>query len=76
MGEQQKYGTLRKVYLMVYNALCASLWLRVLVTVLRTPVQEAYTELECWTRWTQTVAILEILHAAAGKSHISIILPS
>ncbi|PWY87884.1 PTPLA-domain-containing protein, partial [Aspergillus sclerotioniger CBS 115572] len=28
--------------------------------------QTTYTTLEPWTRWTQTLAILEILHAATG----------
>lgn len=73
MGTRQANLTPKDIYLILYNTLCGGLWARVLVTVLATPVPEAYTELEYWTRWTQSIAILEVLHAAIGKSINSVI---
>ncbi|KAI9929189.1 hypothetical protein ASPWEDRAFT_168973 [Aspergillus wentii DTO 134E9] len=59
--------SLKSKYLILYNSLSALLWLRILVTVLSTPSPPSlYSTLEPWTRWTQTLAVLEILHAATG----------
>ncbi|KAJ5156383.1 hypothetical protein N7492_009186 [Penicillium capsulatum] len=58
-------------YLWAYNILCAILWLRVFLStitaVIVSPnVSAVFASLEPWTRWTQTLAVLEILHAALG----------
>ncbi|EAU34958.1 conserved hypothetical protein [Aspergillus terreus NIH2624] len=56
-----------KPYLLTYNALSALLWLRILIPILSAPsTATVYTTLEPWTRWTQTLAAAEILHAALG----------
>ncbi|KAK1143067.1 hypothetical protein N8T08_007136 [Aspergillus melleus] len=73
---------LSKTYLLAYNALGAILWLRILLTLLLhlvplispsaspSPVPSIltsiYTTLEPQTRWAQTLAVADILHAAAG----------
>ncbi|KAJ5590876.1 hypothetical protein N7450_004848 [Penicillium hetheringtonii] len=62
-----------QTYLMIYNTICAFLWLRILVLVISTllsptdkDISEAYINLEPWTRGAQTLAVAEILHAATG----------
>ncbi|KAG2412367.1 hypothetical protein HFD88_009924 [Aspergillus terreus] len=56
-----------KPYLLTYNALSALLWLRILIPILSAPsTATVYSTLEPWTRWTQTLAAAEILHAALG----------
>ncbi|OOF96629.1 hypothetical protein ASPCADRAFT_396178 [Aspergillus carbonarius ITEM 5010] len=62
--------SLKTTYLLTYNTINTLLWFRILVPILLTPLQSpqtTYTTLEPWARWTQTLAILEILHAATGK---------
>ncbi|KAL5335713.1 PTPLA-domain-containing protein [Aspergillus crustosus] len=70
--------SLFKSYLLIYNLVNALLWLRILLTVITlfiststepasTP-ESVYESLEPWTRWTQTLSVLEILHAATGPS--------
>lgn len=67
-----------RVYLLLYNSINALLWLRILITVLRTYSQNLdvislpalYTVLEPQVRWTQTLAVAEILHAAIGALKI------
>ncbi|PYI07472.1 PTPLA-domain-containing protein [Aspergillus sclerotiicarbonarius CBS 121057] len=61
--------SLKTPYLLTYNTINTFLWLRILVPILLSPLQSpqtTYTTLEPWTRWTQTLAILEILHSASG----------
>lgn len=60
-----------RLYLLTYNILCAIFWLRILLSTITTlvaspQVSAVYASLETWTRWTQTLAVLEILHAALG----------
>ncbi|RDW86445.1 putative membrane protein [Aspergillus mulundensis] len=60
-----------KTYLLLYNAISALLWLRILLTVLTAyfnsnSLPTLYTALEPQARWTQTLAVVEILHAATG----------
>ncbi|KAL4741604.1 tyrosine phosphatase-like protein [Aspergillus similis] len=63
-----------RIYLLLYNSINALLWLRILITVLRTYFQDLnavslptfYTAVEPQARWTQTLAVAEILHAATG----------
>lgn len=49
------------MYLTTYNALSSLLWLHILVTVL---IQSPH--IESTARWTQTLALLDILHSIAG----------
>ncbi|KAL4928449.1 putative membrane protein [Aspergillus undulatus] len=62
-------STPARIYLLLYNSISALLWLRILVTVLSstsdTP-ESVYTILEPQARWTQTLAVVEILHSATG----------
>ncbi|KAJ0424078.1 tyrosine phosphatase-like protein [Aspergillus carlsbadensis] len=56
-----------RAYLLFYNILSALLWLRILLTVITSHWDsQIYTTFETWTRWTQTLAVLEVLHAATG----------
>ncbi|CEL07911.1 hypothetical protein ASPCAL11065 [Aspergillus calidoustus] len=56
-----------KGYLLFYNIVSALLWLRILLTVITLYWDpQIYTSIEPWTRWTQTLAVLEVLHAATG----------
>ncbi|KAL4892120.1 tyrosine phosphatase-like protein [Aspergillus ambiguus] len=57
----------KRIYLLAYNAISALLWFRILLAVLTAPSPTTvYTPLEPWTRWTQTLAVADILHAAVG----------
>ncbi|PLN80445.1 PTPLA-domain-containing protein [Aspergillus taichungensis] len=70
--------TAKRVYLFAYNAACALLWLSILLSIISTLSQtdtanpnpsipvSIYTTVEPWARWTQTLAVAEILHAATG----------
>ncbi|OJJ00326.1 hypothetical protein ASPVEDRAFT_560975 [Aspergillus versicolor CBS 583.65] len=56
-----------KGYLVLYNSINAFLWLRILLTILTSHSDPAlYTTLEPQARWVQTLAVVEILHAATG----------
>ncbi|KAL8735979.1 MAG: hypothetical protein Q9166_000541 [cf. Caloplaca sp. 2 TL-2023] len=59
-----------KEYLTAYNSVCALLWLsvfgRVVVVLPITGVESVYEAAGDFTKWTQTVAVLEILHSAFG----------
>ncbi|KAL3475018.1 tyrosine phosphatase-like protein [Aspergillus californicus] len=55
-----------RAYLLLYNTTNTLLWLRILLTVITSSPSSIYTTLEPWTRWTQTLAVVEILHAATG----------
>ncbi|KAL8852354.1 MAG: hypothetical protein Q9221_002738 [Calogaya cf. arnoldii] len=59
-----------KEYLTAYNSICALLWLsvlgRVVVILPVTGVESVYEAAGDFTKWTQTVAVLEILHSAFG----------
>ncbi|KAL8981860.1 MAG: hypothetical protein Q9205_003472 [Flavoplaca limonia] len=63
-------GEVAKEYLTAYNAICALLWLsvfgRTVVILPITGVESVYEAAGDFTKWTQTVAILEILHSAFG----------
>ncbi|GKZ75730.1 hypothetical protein AnigIFM56816_000389 [Aspergillus niger] len=64
-------SSLRTTYLVTYNSINALLWLYIFSSIVVSPFQSpqtTYSTLEPWTRWTQTIAILEILHASLGKS--------
>ncbi|KAL8865063.1 MAG: hypothetical protein Q9174_007090 [Haloplaca sp. 1 TL-2023] len=59
-----------KEYLSAYNSVCALLWLSVFGrVVLLLPIagyQSIYEAAGDFTKWTQTLAVLEIIHSAAG----------
>lgn len=72
--------TAKRVYLLAYNATCALLWLRILLSIISILLSQTdtanpnpsipilvYTTVEPWARWTQTLAVAEILHAATGN---------
>ncbi|CAO1599118.1 MAG: hypothetical protein LQ349_002298 [Xanthoria aureola] len=63
-------GEVAKEYLTAYNSICALLWLsvfgRVVVILPITGVESVYEAAGDFTKWTQTVAVLEILHSAFG----------
>jgi hypothetical protein len=69
--KQKPHSTASRIYLLVYNIIGAALWLRILFTtgstlIFSRNVSAVYTSLEPWTRCAQTLAAIEILHAAAG----------
>ncbi|KAL8628896.1 hypothetical protein Q9189_005389 [Teloschistes chrysophthalmus] len=59
-----------KEYLSAYNSVCALLWFsifgRVVLLVPITGFESVYPGAGDFAKWTQTVAILEILHSAFG----------
>ncbi|PTU17415.1 hypothetical protein P175DRAFT_0512162 [Aspergillus ochraceoroseus IBT 24754] len=56
-----------RAYLLLYNITSAILWLRILLIVVTSPSNPSvYTLVEPWTRWTQSLAVVDILHAAMG----------
>ena len=62
----------KAVYLILYNAISASLWAIVLARTVRIATvqgwEDVYAGVGEWTKWTQTLAGLEVLHAALGKA--------
>ncbi|MCJ1296600.1 hypothetical protein MMC34_008166 [Xylographa carneopallida] len=62
--------SLRKQYLTFYNALSALLWtillLRVLILLPLAGHRQIHTHVGQSAKWTQTLAVLEILHSAFG----------
>ncbi|CAG7955301.1 unnamed protein product [Penicillium olsonii] len=58
-----------RLYLLAYNTICAIIWARILLTTITTliasDVSSVYA-LEPWTRFAQTLAVAEIIHAATG----------
>jgi len=63
-------STIKSRYLILYNALNASLWLVVLIRTVITIIQDGpgstYDTVGGFTKWTQTIATLEIIHAVLG----------
>ncbi|KAJ5746578.1 hypothetical protein N7520_011760 [Penicillium odoratum] len=65
----QPQSSISQTYLLLYNAICAGLWLSILITTVSTWMQSRditaiYQSAESLTRYTQTLAVVEILHAA------------
>ncbi|KAJ5666571.1 hypothetical protein N7462_010980 [Penicillium macrosclerotiorum] len=61
-----------RAYLFLYNTTCAILWLSILITIITNlissqDVADIYENVELWARYTQTLAVVEILHAATSK---------
>ena len=63
--------TWRSLYLILYNSVSALLWAVVLGRVLAIESvhgrRGVYLGVGQWTKWTQTVAALEVVHAGLGK---------
>jgi len=61
----------RTQYLILYNFISALLWLivlgRVVLLVPLVGFGRTYDGVGTFAKWTQTLAVLEILHAATGK---------
>lgn len=65
----QPQSSISRTYLLLYNATCAALWLSILIKTVTTWFQSpditaVYRSAEPLTRYTQTIAVVEILHAA------------
>jgi len=60
----------RSLYLIIYNAVSALLWSvvlgRVLIIYFIHGHRSVYTGVGEWTKWTQTLAALEIVHSLLG----------
>lgn len=54
------------MYLLLYNTVNSLLWARVFLSVLSTPLPALYASVEPLARWTQTLSVAEIVHAALG----------
>lgn len=58
-------------YLILYNLVSAALWSVIVVRVLQINAQEGHEKVYAgigeYTKWTQTLAGLEVLHAAIGR---------
>lgn len=63
-------SSLKRTYLVSYNALSAALWSVVLVRTVQTLAtaghEAVYPAVGEWTKWTQTLAGLEIVHSILG----------
>jgi len=64
--------TLKTSYLVLYNLVSATLWLTVLgrvvsILVLMRRTDMVFNTTAEFTKWTQTLAVLEIAHALLGK---------
>lgn len=61
-------------YLIIYNFASAILWLavlgRVLLLVPLVGFGRAYEGVGNFTKWTQTMALLEVVHAATGEDAV------
>lgn len=69
--ESSPRGQFTSQYLIFYNLISALLWVAVLGrVVLLVPLvgfQNVYGGVGEFTKWTQTAAVLEILHSALGN---------
>lgn len=53
-------------YLLLYNATSCLLWLYILISIITSTTTPLYPTIEPYTRWTQTLSIADIFHAATG----------
>lgn len=62
--------SLKELYLVAYNGINALLWAVVLwrttLTLVTEGPAEVYNDVGQWTKWTQTLAALEIVHSITG----------
>lgn len=70
MASKGGMSPLKRTYLVGYNALSAALWSVVLVRTIQTLSSQGpeavYPTVGEWTKWTQTLAGLEIIHSVLG----------
>jgi hypothetical protein len=63
-------SSVKRTYLVAYNALSAALWFVVLSRTAQTLAakgpEAVFPAVGEWTKWTQTLAGLEILHSVLG----------
>lgn len=63
-------SSLKRAYLVSYNTLSAVLWYIVLARTVKTLItagpEAVYPAVGEWTKWTQTLAGLEIVHSVLG----------
>ncbi|KAK1978637.1 tyrosine phosphatase-like protein, partial [Colletotrichum cereale] len=63
-------GGVRTAYLTLYNALFASLWASILLTVAAAAASggapSVYEAAEARSRWVQTLTLIEVVHSAIG----------
>ena len=63
----------KQYYLILYNLTSAILWTailgRLLLLIPLVGVENVYGGLGEFTKWTQTLALLEIVHSATGAYH-------
>jgi hypothetical protein len=69
----KKSSPAKNGYLILYNAVSALLWVVVLSRTLQITSTKGYKSTYLgvgeWTKWTQTLAGLEVLHAATGRNN-------
>lgn len=72
MDRQYSRRRLQTQYLTLYNFISAILWLAILGrVVLLVPLvgfKNVYGGVGSFAKWTQTLALLEVVHSAAGES--------
>lgn len=65
-------NSMKTQYLIIYNFVSALLWLvvlgRVITIVPLLGTNKAYPAAGEFTKWTQTLALMEVVHAAVGGS--------
>lgn len=70
-AKQRQELKLKANYLVAYNTLSSALWAVVLVRTILINIREGpekvYEGVGDYTKWTQTLAAMEIVHALAGK---------
>lgn len=77
--QQRQELKLKANYLVAYNTLSSALWavvlVRTAVTVARGGFENVYDNVGEYTKWTQTLAVMEIIHALAGRCQFTILAP-
>lgn len=72
MDRAREPRPLKTQYLILYNLVGAVLWLtvfgRVLLLVPLVGFGKVYGGVGIFAKWTQTLALLEVMHSLAGKS--------
>lgn len=68
---------LRTQYLTIYNVIFAALWAAIGIKALilvssGSPKLQTFREVEPLARWTQTLTLIEIVHAAAGTYSLTL----
>lgn len=65
-------SSLKSLYLILYNCTFTALWLTLLLRIVAleplSSYQGTYSEVGEFAKWIQTAALLEVVHAAIGRS--------